>query len=763
MAATVSSALPPRPRTWIVSPAWDLVYLVLTPLAIVPIVLVAVRRWLSPEQVYLAVISFASLGHHLPGFMRAYGDRELFARYRWRFLLAPPLALGLALLFTPPATLRSTLGLSWTHLHGLELILLVWGTWHGLMQTYGFMRIYDLRRGENDRTGARLDHALCVAMFVAGVVFSDTRMFGVAGAMWQSGLPVFGPEALGRLRWTVGAASLAVVGLYAVHLAKQWRRGRTINFVKLLLAATTGWFYWYCGRLSTNLLVGVAMFEIYHAVQYNAIVWVYNRRLFERARERFGPLGFLFRDRLTMLGVYLAAIAAYSSIRFFTAQSGDRMFSGDLADARQWLVALFVASSLLHFYYDGFIWKVSERKTRENLVDEAIEASGGPASGQQAGRWRHVGKWAAFAAIAAALFLAERQSSSGNAAERQAAQRKALAELTPEVPEARMLASQQALAAGDKEKSAELARQAAADRPDSHQSQAELAWSLIEAKKFAEARRALERAIELKPDVWAYHADLAETSAKLGDNDRAIAAYRRAIALAPKELEPVEGLAALLLQLNRPQEAVELLGATVRSTPGGERLQTAYGAALSAAGQYQSAIEALKRAHELDPKSAEVRYQLGVIRLKQGQPDRAATAFEDAIKHDPKHFLAHLQLGDALMAAGKASLAEVAYRKAVVLRPDVPEAWVCLADAQLDGGRAAEAEQTLRDGLARRPDSPELNLTLGLLLEHLGRPAEGRALLDLAAKQGLKVNAPGGGAAAAEPADGEGSEPATGP
>ena len=69
--------------------------------------------------------------------------------------------------------------------------------------------------------------------------------------------------------------------------------------------------------------------------------------------------------------MYLGAIAAYSSIRFFTANPDDRMFSGDLANAHQWLIAAFVTSSLLHFYYDGFIWKVSERKTRENLVDDA--------------------------------------------------------------------------------------------------------------------------------------------------------------------------------------------------------------------------------------------------------------------------------------------------------------------------------------------------------------------------------------------------------
>src|SRR3954463_2663370 len=122
-------------RGWIVSPAWDLAYLVLTPVLIVPAVLLTARYWLTHEQIYLAVISFASLGHHLPGFMRAYGDSELFRRFRYRFLLAPPLFLAVAAVF------------SVNHLHGLELLLLFWATWHVLMQTYGLMRIYDLKRG----------------------------------------------------------------------------------------------------------------------------------------------------------------------------------------------------------------------------------------------------------------------------------------------------------------------------------------------------------------------------------------------------------------------------------------------------------------------------------------------------------------------------------------------------------------------------------------------------------------------------------------
>jgi Flp pilus assembly protein TadD len=691
-------------RTWIVSPAWDLVYLVLTPLAIVPAVLLAVRHWLSPEQVYLAVISFASLGHHLPGFMRAYGDRELFDRFRWRFQFAPPLIFGLALLFTPPPRIATALGLPWTHLHGLELVLLLWGTWHGLMQTYGFMRIYDVRRGDNDRRTARLDHGLCVAIFVAGVVFSDTRMFAMAGAMWQSGLPLFGPEALAALRWVVGGVSVFVLAAYLANALQRRRHGVNVNAVKLLLAGVTGWFWWYCGRLSTNLLVGVAMFEIYHALQYNAIVWIYNRRLLTRAGERFGPLGFLFRDRLTMLGLYLGAIAAYSSIRYFTASPDDRMFGGDLASAHQWLIAAFVTSSLLHFYYDGFIWKVSESKTQQNLVDESIAAA--PRERFTPGLV-HLAKWGALAAVVGMLVAAERQFAGPNRAEREAAQRRALATLTPAVPEAAMLGSQEALARGDAATAAELARSAAAARPGSHQSQAELAWALMEAGDFAPAKDALEHAIELAPGHWQYHCDLGEACEQLDDLDRAQAEYLRAAKLAPKETEPLDRLATMLLRRNR----------------------------------IAAAVQALQRSIELKGDVAETHYRLGLAYLKQGNASRALAPLREATRLDAAHFQAWLQLGDALAALAEPDAAAAAYRTAVDLRPDVADARVGLADALLSSGQGADAESVLREGLTRTPDSPELALTLGVLLQQTGDQAEAQTLLRRASELGMNVGA----------------------
>ena len=452
------------------------------------------------------------------------------------------------------------------------------------MQTYGFMRIYDLRRGENDRRTARLDHALCVAMFVAGVVFSDTRMFGLAGAMWQAGLPLFGPEALAAVRWVVGVRERggACRCMCGDALSRK-RRGAPVNGVKLLLAGVTGWFWWYCGRLSTNLLIGVAMFEIYHAVQYNAIVWIYNRRLLERAGERFGPLGFLFRDRLTMLGVYLGAIAAYSSIRFFTAQPGRphvQRRPGQRPPVADRRVRHVVAAAFLlrRLHLEGERARHRRQSGRRRHGDAvAVER-------YRAGGWCMPGKWATLRAIAAALVAAEWRYQGDGGAERQAAERAALAALTPDVPEAAMLGSQEALAAGDTARAVELARQAAAARPESHQSQAELAWALIEAGEYAEARPVLERAIELAPEVWTYHCDLGEVCEKLDDLDRAEAEFNRAAELAPAEGEPWDRLTALLLRRTASTRPRRRCGDGCSATTSRRLLTIGWGSSISSRG-----------------------------------------------------------------------------------------------------------------------------------------------------------------------------------
>ena len=81
-------AAAPRKNLWILDSWRDLILYVCTPLLLVPMFVLAQARW-SAEDIYLFVAAFGAMGHHLPGMIRAYGDRALFERFKWRFILAP--------------------------------------------------------------------------------------------------------------------------------------------------------------------------------------------------------------------------------------------------------------------------------------------------------------------------------------------------------------------------------------------------------------------------------------------------------------------------------------------------------------------------------------------------------------------------------------------------------------------------------------------------------------------------------------------------
>src|SRR5881227_1886594 len=83
----VPAAVPKR-NLWILNSWRDLILYVGTPLLLVPLFTLAQARW-SAQDIYLFVAAFGATGHHLPGMIRAYGDRALFERFRSRFIFAP--------------------------------------------------------------------------------------------------------------------------------------------------------------------------------------------------------------------------------------------------------------------------------------------------------------------------------------------------------------------------------------------------------------------------------------------------------------------------------------------------------------------------------------------------------------------------------------------------------------------------------------------------------------------------------------------------
>src|SRR5882762_7043877 len=133
-----------KPSPWILDRWRDLVLFVGTPALLIPIFTAAQARW-SAQDIFLFVGAFGAMGHHLPGMIRAYGDRALFDRFKIRFVVAPLAILAVCI---------------WSSLYNIQAIQLVamaWGIWHGMMQTYGFCRIYDAKASARAAARARVD------------------------------------------------------------------------------------------------------------------------------------------------------------------------------------------------------------------------------------------------------------------------------------------------------------------------------------------------------------------------------------------------------------------------------------------------------------------------------------------------------------------------------------------------------------------------------------------------------------------------------
>src|SRR6516164_9418625 len=345
---TVPSAPPPAAarKLWILNSWRDLILYVGTPLLLIPAFALAEAKW-SPDDIYLFVAAFGAMGHHLPGMIRAYGDRALFERFRWRFIFAP-----LFLLVTCVAFF-------WWDLKGILLVVFFWGVWHGLMQTYGFCRIYDAKTGTFDRLTRRLDFAMCVIWFATAVALSPYRLSDTLGTFYMCGGPFIPPSVVQLGQNVILGAAIFVAVLFAAHFVRTWIAGSRPNPVKLGLLVTSIAFWWYCNNLVSNILVGIALFEVFHDVQYLSLVWIYNRNRVEKDSNIGGFMRFVFRRSGSLIGLYIGLVFAYGSLGYFK--------ETEIETIKRFLTGVIAASGMLHFYYDGFIWKVRERSTREHL------------------------------------------------------------------------------------------------------------------------------------------------------------------------------------------------------------------------------------------------------------------------------------------------------------------------------------------------------------------------------------------------------------
>src|SRR5213082_1591735 len=159
-----------RPNLWILNSWRDLILYVGTPLLILPVFALAQSRW-SPQDIYLFVAAFGAMGHKL---------------------------------------------------QGMILVVFFWGVWHGMMQTYGFCRIYDAKTGSFATINRRLDFWLCAIWFATAVVLSPMRMTSTLDVFYSSGGPFIQPWILHAVQRGFVLLTLAVSVLFVANFVWMW-------------------------------------------------------------------------------------------------------------------------------------------------------------------------------------------------------------------------------------------------------------------------------------------------------------------------------------------------------------------------------------------------------------------------------------------------------------------------------------------------------------------------------------------------------------
>jgi hypothetical protein len=330
-AAPVAPAAPgpPAGRGWIVSPAFDLLFLanLAWPLLLIP-GLARAEGAIDFWQIY-----FLSLPHRWVTLVLVVADPERREGQGWKFALIAAVAAAVVLgaYFGTGAFLC------------LALVDYVWNAWHFGSQHAGVLRMYARKVGGGpdwlERWGLR------------GLVFYAA----LRAASWATG----GPGASGAAPAWLRAADLAVLLVPAVLVltnlrgAGRDRAGKLAYLLSvcllysgLVLSLRCGW--------TTLALVFLAAGPMFHAVEYLAIVTHYAWR-----RETVGAAGLfrsLARHWLVFLGLYALVLGS----------AGAWMAHPENGLVVAWQ-GMKLWATFVHYAFDGMIWKLRRPATAAAL------------------------------------------------------------------------------------------------------------------------------------------------------------------------------------------------------------------------------------------------------------------------------------------------------------------------------------------------------------------------------------------------------------
>lgn len=573
-----------RKNYWAFGPLPDITLVLFTPVAILAAFSIAERRGWVDGLVAFALAS--AMGHYLPGILRAYGDRALFHRFRTRLIAAPLFLFG------------STIVFAYFNFNFVFLLVGLWGAWHWTMQVYGFARIYEARSGSAGKTSPLLERTVCVLWFGMCVFVLNDVLQVYVGKFYESGGVPLSPESvLWFTRGWMGVTAAATV-VYVVQALVSIRHGGRPNPIKFAFIAITFIYLKYTASQIDRPAIGYAMFEMWHDVQYLAIVWIFNLSRARQNPESGRFIRFLFRPRVVLALAYVGLCLAFGSLTH----------AWHLFENGTWIrvvAAIVPATAMLHYYLDGFIWRIREPETRVALgvssTGETAQFRWNPFRALQiSAPVRHALLWMLFVVPASILFVVESQ---GNASQPAVLVYEDLVETFP----------------------------------NSSHAHFELGRALQDMGRLREGREHLERALDLSPNSYMTLARLGALLADQGEFKGARNYLERALSIDPTDAEVQNNLGIVLDELGDLQLAKSHLERAVEIDPKYALAHGNLGIVLAKLGDLDVAVKHFETSLQLDSNQPSIHNGLGEVQLRLGKTGDARAQFEEALRLDASY------------------------------------------------------------------------------------------------------------------------------
>ncbi len=338
---------------WIVSKVIDLPIFVFLPVLILAGYAI-ISQWISFEVLFV-LVSISAGGHHVPGFIRAYTDPFFLSQYRYRLTVIP-----LCLLVT-------AIVLSYYNLGVLSFFVVAWSLWHGCLQNYGFLRIYDFKSGVVSNKWAKLDFWTYITCYLSILFFFGMRQTSLIVSFYEYGGWIIPTKLYWFLKWLLWLSAGITLCIFTISNIYKWLKGEIVSIRKLVFFCSSLIFWYYCMKLTSHIVLGLILVEIFHDVQYNVFVWYYNRKRVKEQLSQSKIERFLFKKSWLSLFIYATVIFFYGCIGLINPPDEMKFLEMPFEFHKHWLFKVFIISSLLHFYVDGFIWKVRNQKVQMDL------------------------------------------------------------------------------------------------------------------------------------------------------------------------------------------------------------------------------------------------------------------------------------------------------------------------------------------------------------------------------------------------------------